>query len=59
MAPSDSDAKDAAACPARAPKTSSSGKEFDPRRFAPLMLTHATSPAANKPSIGVAPSVFV
>ena len=36
----------AAARPARAPNTSSSGSEFDPKRLAPLMLTHAVSPAA-------------
>ena len=35
----------AAALPARAPKTRHSVSEFDPRRFAPLMLTHAASPA--------------
>ena len=43
------EAYSAAARPARAPKTSSSGSEFDPSRFAPLMLTHATSPAAYSP----------
>jgi len=49
------DAYSAAARPARAPKTSSSGSEFDPSRLAPLMLTHAASPAAYRPSRGVAP----
>ena len=36
----------AAARPARAPNTRHSGKEFEPSRLAPLMLTHAVSPAA-------------
>ncbi|MFC7714764.1 hypothetical protein [Nonomuraea recticatena] len=45
----------AAAAPARAPKTRISGSELEPRRLAPLMLTHAVSPAANSPAIGVAP----
>ena len=35
------EAYSAAARPARAPKTSSSGSELDPSRFAPLMLTQA------------------
>ena len=52
-------AKSAAARPARAPKTSSSVSEFDPRRLAPLMLTHAASPAAYRPASGVAPSMSV
>ena len=49
----------AAARPARAPNTSSSGKEFEPRRLAPLMLTQATSPAAYNPASGVAPLMSV
>ena len=56
----------AAARPARAPNTSSSGRELDPSRFAPLMLTQATSPAAYKPcqrrcavDIGVHPAHHV
>ena len=36
----------AAARPARAPKTRHSGSELEPSRLAPLMLTHAVSPAA-------------
>ena len=53
------DAYSAATRPARAPNTSSSGRELDPRRLAPLMLTHATSPAAYNPGSGVAPSMSV
>ena len=49
----------AAALPARAPKTRHSGSELEPSRFAPLMLTQAVSPAANSPSIGVAPLMSV
>jgi hypothetical protein len=49
----------AAALPARAPKTSISVSEFDPRRLAPLMLTHAASPAAYSPGSGVAPWMSV
>ena len=49
----------AAALPARAPKTRHSGSELEPNRFAPLMLTHAVSPAANSPSMGVAPLMSV
>ncbi len=45
--------------PARAPKTSSSGSEFEPSRLAPLMLTQATSPAAYRPATGVAPLMSV
>ena len=53
------DAYSAAALPARAPNTSSSGSEFDPRRLAPLMLTQAASPAAYRPGSGVAPLMSV
>ena len=37
----------------------SSGSEFEPSRFAPLMLTQAVSPAAYSPATGVAPSMSV
>src|SRR5215469_16912822 len=53
------EANSAAARPARAPKTRSSGREFEPSRFAPLMLTQATSPAAYKPGSGVDPLMSV
>ena len=43
----------------RAPNTRISVSEFEPSRFAPLMLTHAASPAANSPAIGVAPWMSV
>jgi hypothetical protein len=52
-------AKRAALRAARAPKTSSSVREFEPSRLAPLMLTQAHSPAANRPGRIVAPSMFV
>ena len=39
---------------ARRPKTRISTSEFEPRRLAPLMLTQAHSPAANRPGSGVA-----
>ena len=45
--------------PARAPKTRHSGSELEPSRLAPLMLTHAVSPAAYRPASGVAPSMSV
>ena len=53
------EAYSAAARPARAPNTRHSGSELEPSRFAPLMLTHAVSPAAYRPSSGVAPSMSV
>jgi hypothetical protein len=53
------EANSAAAFPARAPKTRSSGRELEPRRLAPLMLTQATSPAAKRPGRGVAPLMSV
>ena len=53
------DAYSAAARPARAPNTSSSGSEFEPSRLAPLMLTQAASPAAYRPGSGVAPLMSV
>ena len=53
------EAYSAAARPARAPNTSSSGSEFEPSRLAPLMLTQATSPAAYSPGSGVAPLMSV
>ena len=53
------DAYSAAARPARAPKTRHSGSEFEPSRLAPLMVTHAVSPAAYRPPSGVAPSMSV
>ena len=49
----------AATLPARAPNTRISGSEFEPSRLAPLILTQAHSPAANKPRSGVAPSMSV
>ena len=52
-------ANSAAAMPARRPNTNSSGSELDPSRFAPLMLTQATSPAAYSPGRLVAPWMSV
>ena len=43
----------AADLPASAPNTRHSLNEFEPRRFAPLIDTHAASPAANKPGVPV------
>jgi len=45
--------------PALAPKTRHSDSELEPSLFAPLMLTHAASPAAKRPGSGVAPSTSV
>ena len=53
------EAYSAAALPARAPNTRHSGNELEPSRLAPLMLTHAVSPAAYSPPRGVAPSMSV
>ncbi len=44
---------------ARAPYTRSSPSEFDPSRLAPLILTHAASPAAYNPASVVCPSISV
>jgi hypothetical protein len=44
---------------ARRPKTSSSTSEFEPSRLAPLRLTQAHSPAANRPGRVVAAAVLV
>ena len=53
------EAYSAAALPDRAPNTRHSGRELEPSRLAPLMLTHAVSPAAYSPASGVAPSMSV
>ena len=44
---------------ARAPYTSNSPSEFEPSRLAPLILTHAASPAAYRPASVVWPSISV
>src|SRR5216117_3368484 len=49
----------AAARPHHSPNTRHSLKLFDPRRFAPLIETHAVSPTAYKPGRVVSPVEFV
>ena len=49
----------AAALPARGAEDQGFRQRVGPSRFAPLMVTHAVSPAANSPSMGVAPLMSV
>ncbi len=48
-------ARSAACSPERRPKISVSSSEFAPRRLPPWTETQATSPAAYRPGIDVAP----
>ena len=52
-------ARSAACSPERRPKISVSSSEFAPRRLPPWTETHATSPAAYRPGMSVAPSTSV
>ena len=52
-------ARRAACSPERRPKISVSSSEFAPSRLPPCTETHATSPAAYRPGIEVAPQMSV
>jgi hypothetical protein len=52
-------ARSAACSPERRPKISVSSSELAPRRLPPWTETHATSPAAYRPGIEVAPHTSV